>query len=76
MNEQGRAYQEAARQLRNRIVAIRDAAKRPTRGFDLQWQLSSFIDEMEVVFGLTDSANLADVIASHSDPPQTEQEPT
>jgi chromosome segregation ATPase len=49
------AAERALRELSRRIVAIRDAAAKPDRSFDLQWQLGRFIDDIENAAGLRSS---------------------
>jgi hypothetical protein len=63
---------EKARLLRNRIVAIREAASKPTRDFDLQWQIGRFIDDFESAFGLESSA-LASLHGPSGRSPQEEK---
>lgn len=45
----------AGQRLCQRLVAIRAAAVKPARDFNLQWQLGLLLEEMERAFGIRSS---------------------
>lgn len=70
------AAKSALRRLAMRIVAIRNAAAKPDRGFDLQWQLGRFIDEIEQVAGMRSSQLDALASSSSEEPRRLPTDPT